>query len=331
VGFDIWYLSFWFLLMSKKLRKTHECLNCHETIGDYNYCPNCGQINTDKQVPFRYFIEDVLGDFFTFDSRFFRSFLPLIRRPGFLTNEYISGKRVSYIFPFRMYLFVSFLFFFSLTLSSKISSDDDKNVETNSDKRINELQDTLAFLKPGLNQLEIDRIVGRVDSSFILRSRETNLTISTVKDDSGKTWIGKYLNKKAKSLKAKGDMAGEIFLRELVNQIPKVMFIILPLFALLLKLLYIRKGIYYINHFIFSLHLHTVLFLSLIILILWPAWYMFLIVSILNIVYGYKAFRNVYRQSRLKTVLKLGLLSVMYFVVLIGGVIMTGLLTLVSI
>jgi len=87
---------------------------------DYNYCPECGQINTTKQVPLKLFFHDILGDYFTFDSRFFRSFIPLLRKPGHLTNEYNSGRRVSYILPLRLYLFVTILFFFIISLQGKI-------------------------------------------------------------------------------------------------------------------------------------------------------------------------------------------------------------------
>ncbi len=106
--------------MPKKLRKSLKCLNCGTSMEDYNYCPECGQINTTKQVPLKLFFHDILGDYFTFDSRFFRSFIPLLRKPGHLTNEYNSGRRVSYILPLRLYLFVTILFFFIISLQGKI-------------------------------------------------------------------------------------------------------------------------------------------------------------------------------------------------------------------
>ncbi|NIR48263.1 DUF3667 domain-containing protein [candidate division KSB1 bacterium] len=62
-------------------------------------------------------MSEFLGDVFTFDSRFFRTFVPLIAKPGFLTVRFNAGQRVRYVPPLRLYLFVSVIFFFTLALS----------------------------------------------------------------------------------------------------------------------------------------------------------------------------------------------------------------------
>lgn len=54
-------------------------------------------------------VTHVVGDFFHFDSKFFRSILPLFIKPGFLTKQYIEGKRVSYIHPLRLFFFVTIM------------------------------------------------------------------------------------------------------------------------------------------------------------------------------------------------------------------------------
>ena len=107
--------------MPKKFRKNDICFNCHEKIADDNYCPNCGQVNSHKQIHIKQILKELLGDVFTFDSKFFKSIVPLLGKPGHLTNEYISGKRVKYILPLRLYVFTTFLFFFVLSLSGTFS------------------------------------------------------------------------------------------------------------------------------------------------------------------------------------------------------------------
>lgn len=54
---------------------------------------------------------DFLGHYFTFDSKFFHSIVPLVIKPGFLSREYAKGRRVSYILPLRLYIFTTFIFF----------------------------------------------------------------------------------------------------------------------------------------------------------------------------------------------------------------------------
>ena len=102
-----------------KQNKTTHCLNCGAYIGETNYCHNCGQMNTDKRLTLKQLLHDFFGDYFTFDSKFFRSLFPLLVRPGHLTREYVSGRRVSYVLPLRLYIFTTFVFFFVLALNTK--------------------------------------------------------------------------------------------------------------------------------------------------------------------------------------------------------------------
>ena len=107
-------------------RKSTRCLNCGFNTRDANYCPKCGQINTHKRISIRQILKEFLGDYFTFDSKVFRSLFPLVFKPGYLAREYTSGRRVSYILPLRLYIFITFIFFFVLMLNSKI---DQKNMD----------------------------------------------------------------------------------------------------------------------------------------------------------------------------------------------------------
>ena len=91
------------------------CKNCNTKLEvGFKYCPNCGQEHKDKVVHFRQFILDFLGDYFTFDSLIIRSVKPLLFNPGFLTKEFIAGRRVRYIPPLRMFVFISIIFFLVL-------------------------------------------------------------------------------------------------------------------------------------------------------------------------------------------------------------------------
>ena len=94
-----------------QVNKSTHCLNCGTEIGDANYCPGCGQLNSDRKVSLRQLLGDFFGDWFAFDSKWFRSLRPLLLKPGFLTREYLAGRRTAYILPLRFYIFTTLLFF----------------------------------------------------------------------------------------------------------------------------------------------------------------------------------------------------------------------------
>ncbi len=317
--------------MARPHNKSEFCLNCNARIGDANYCPRCGQLNTDKQVPVKQFVHDAVGDYLTFDSRFFRSFVPLLFKPGYLTNEYITGRRVSYIFPFRLYLFISFLFFFTLAIKSQMETIQVVNPYTNTEEQLNKLDDLVRTTLPDLSRTEREILKAELDSSFLLRGKPKDHYINIDGDKSSHSTLEKILDNKIKKLASEGKTGPKMFLKSMIDQIPKVMFFLLPLFALLLKLFYIRHKILYINHFVFALHIHAVFFLYLLIPVFIPDNTVFLVVIILLMVYQLLAFRRVYRQSYVKTIVKLNLIWMVYFFLIIFAILLSGLLALASI
>ena len=89
-----------------------KCENCgHEFQG--HFCPNCGQEVAEFNRPFGFILYDFAGNFFAFDTRFFRTLKYLLFRPGFLTSEFFQGRRMSYSPPFRIFVFLSFIVFLS--------------------------------------------------------------------------------------------------------------------------------------------------------------------------------------------------------------------------
>ncbi|MFT6166796.1 MAG: hypothetical protein ACJAV5_001697 [Vicingaceae bacterium] len=92
------------------------------------FCPSCGQeVKLDQSVGS--LLTHFLNDYFTFDSKIIRSVLPLISKPAFLTIEYLRGRRVQYIAPFRLFIFLSLIFFLliSWSNSSSISLNEEVN------------------------------------------------------------------------------------------------------------------------------------------------------------------------------------------------------------
>lgn len=325
-----------------KLNKSHECLNCNKEIGDSNFCPNCGQQNTDKKLPVKQIMHDVLGDVFTFDSKFFKSFVPLLLKPGFLTNEYLSGKRASFIFPFRLYLFITFLFFFIITVNTMIDKNyfesgndiipvgDSTETTTGIDKdSVKSMIDSYAVFLPAE---KIDEIKANIDSTYEANSdtmissvKNTGFDIEGIPENS----FFSYLQKKGEYLSNRED-GQQIFWKELINNTPKVLFILLPIFALMLKLLYFRRKIYYIEHLIFSLHFHTYVFINLILAVFFPYWHVILFVILSIFTNLFLSLKRVYGQSGIKTFIKMNLLLGTYSFIMVPAFILLVLLAVVS-
>ena len=95
-----------------------ECLNCGKPLAsDDVFCSYCGQKNIEK-LNFASFIGQLISGFFSYDSRFWTTFIPLLLKPGIVSRNYIDGKRKRYVNPFQLYLQVSILFFLILGLTS---------------------------------------------------------------------------------------------------------------------------------------------------------------------------------------------------------------------
>jgi hypothetical protein len=94
------------------------CRNCGTPLqGDF--CYNCGQKESTCDHDFL----DLAGDLFVWDSRFWRTLIALLIKPGFLTAEYIAGRKARYMPPLRLYLVISFFMFLLLSLQSNLSFD----------------------------------------------------------------------------------------------------------------------------------------------------------------------------------------------------------------
>ena len=97
--------------MSKtKERAEKICLNCNTELYD-RYCHKCGQENIEPKQSFWHFVSHFFYDITHFDGKFFSTLKYLIWKPGFLSSEYIKGRRRSYLDPIRMYVFSASLFF----------------------------------------------------------------------------------------------------------------------------------------------------------------------------------------------------------------------------
>jgi len=109
----------------KKLKiENPACLNCGQPFtGHERFCSFCGQKNSSKKLSFGLFVNNLISGFFSYDSRFWTTFIPLLTKPGQVSKQYIEGKRARFVNPFQLYLNVSIIFFLILGISNRNSQD----------------------------------------------------------------------------------------------------------------------------------------------------------------------------------------------------------------
>lgn len=335
-----------------KERKARNCLNCNIAVKG-RFCHRCGQENIEPKESVWDLIAHFFKDITHFDGKFFSTVKYLFRKPGFLSKEYMIGKRASYVNPIRMYIFTSaffFLLFFSFMKLDKKSLVNDVNVSGKTFAQI-EAMDSLAFDaytknvnkedgKPALPMTRpefkkyFDSTVLKGTTSFTNAKYDSKTEYDSVLASGKKdNWFRRQLIYKQIELNEKyqnqgGGQALKDFADILLHSLPQIFFILLPIFAFILKLLYIRrKEFYYVNHGIFSIHFYIFSFITMLILfglgelnnkLNWGFITFIQVLTGLGIFfYLYKAMRNFYRQRRAKTVFKFMILCFSLFITIL--------------
>ncbi len=99
----------------------NKCLNCENDISEEdNFCSRCGQVNDLKKVSLKQYLSAYFDDFLSFDGRLLNTIATLIFKPGYVTKNYVEGKRMRYMNPFKLYLQITILFFLVVGLFKTI-------------------------------------------------------------------------------------------------------------------------------------------------------------------------------------------------------------------
>lgn len=281
----------------KQRRKLASCLNCQTEMDEsINFCPSCGQENHQKKASLKILVNDFVSDYFTFDSKFFRSAKQLLFKPGALTVAYRDGKRKSFITPIRLYLFTSFLYFFCMQFA--LDFDNGTNGVTLNGKAINQ---ELA--------LEAEEEYGSIDA-FVDQE---------FSDISG---IGRLMFKKSITIIKNGENLVQYW----VGNMSLMALILLPIFAWVFMLLFRRSKEFYVIHLIHVTHLQSFTYLLLIaFLLVGQLFQNAAIIMLFTImpVYLFISLKRVYNRSTGATIYKSVMSIFWYLVVLILGMLST--------
>lgn len=359
-------------------RKEKNCLNCGASVQG-RFCHICGQENIEPKEGFWHLVTHFMYDITHFDGKFFSTLKYLLFKPGFLSHEYLRGRRASYLHPIRMYVFTSaifFLIFFSLhkedeavkvnstkTTAAQVLKKLEKR-KTDLQNALQDRQNSLMDSLPELAKIPIKKELVLVENDIARVTKD-----STAKDSLQSTTVSNFnlinFSDKDTTYMSISDYdsvqkhlpAGEkdnfiqrwvarqnIYLKEKYNHdnkaiwtailnkfkhlFPQMLFISLPLFALLLKLVYIRrKNFFYVNHVVFTIHLYCATFIIILLGFLiteigkiwvgessdWGSMF----ITFAGMFYWYKSLRNFYQQGRGKTLLKYFLLFVLSSVMML--------------
>jgi hypothetical protein len=269
--------------------KKDQCLNCGYILETgYPYCKNCGQKSKKRLLSVGELITTAFIFIFNFDGPFFKS-LFLIFKPWRLTENYITGKRISYYHPARLFLILLILHFG--TILSLVNLDNNK---TRSNEHFTKLERSLLLEKYLKLEDSIPQILNKSVTDTLRKHLFTNAVLPekdyldfnnnfgfkefriTRKDAielSRDSIFRKYKIEGfydqllvTQMIKLDLDRAGGI--RYLVKNFGWAVIIIVALLALLFKLLYIKQNFYYAEHLVFWLNVHSTSFFIVILSIL---------------------------------------------------------------
>jgi hypothetical protein len=389
---------FWRKKSKKEPSPLTHCENCGTELRGH-YCSNCGQAAIDYRRSFRHVIVDVLDSFLNWDSKFIRSIGLLLWRPGWLTNQFLEGRRVRFVHPLRLYLLVSIAFFLCAKLipvSDTHTKAEDLPPEARAhlEKKMAELREkqkdlplltfssdekgpsvppaapTPTEMKATVDEKEpavppatlapdaiakeatlpettatpseaeslVDEIKHEVTTGKKKKKPGSHIQFGNNKDGPN-TPFEAWMEQRIKDRIGEDGTKAKLFVETLRSNLSTMMLFCVPLFAFILKILYIRQKRFYIEHLVYALNIHAFFYIACILVVLisiglntWipgPLQVLLTIfLSLLVFVQIFLSIRRVYRQRWFMTMFKFGFGGFIYLFVLAFAVAITAFVTI---
>jgi hypothetical protein len=278
------------------------CQNCGTPLAG-PYCASCGQRHEPHIHSVPHFVAEAAETLTHADSRLWRTLGHLLTRPGRLTREFLAGRRARYLPPFRLYVVVSLLYFVLIAV----------------------LPDAPAPVRFNLGDAPVAETANGEAATAEAAAGDNCTGIEY--DGPGDTWLEPALKSACDKATADG---GAGLTSAFMANVPRALFVFLPLIAAVALLLYWRPRRHYVEHLLFFLHNHSAVFVVLGLHALVSALtgaipgasvvdtpLAFAVAGYL-LWYPYRALRSVYGQSRGRSVAKYFVLGFAYLV--LGGV-----------
>lgn len=267
-------------MKTQHLRKDKTCLNCGAEVPE-RFCSHCGQENVETKESFGHLVAHFFQDITHYDSKLLLTLKYLFFYPGLLTKRYVQGHRMDFVNPIRLYVFTSFIFFLLLGSTAEIenpylrhnkekslgvqereavvSTFGDVGTRLRDSLNAGKVEDT-ADVKTAANVMEtFQRLEGDTTGrAAILYDSLQQLRPEAERDG----FIMRNFMRRHFEMRDKyGDNHNAVLKDKMWHHYPKLMFLLLPFFALLLKWIFPRRELYYADHAIFAIHMHTFIFM----------------------------------------------------------------------
>jgi len=259
------------------------CRDCGAR-ADVHYCPVCGQETQIEMPTVGHFLAEFAEQTLALQGQLWRTLHSLLFRPGQLTLDYVAGRRQRYVRPLRLYLAISISFFAMLGLTSgerlfrlegpaaeagisEVRKDlAAERAEREADGTSSEVEAQVAA--------KVDAALAKVEAGAEGRKEEARPPGIAVKVDqdadgnahirTGNAALDARLEARFNKLMAlpKPEMQARIA-DAFLSYAPFAMFLLLPLFALFLRIGYLRRRANYAIHLLFAVNYHSFIFVML--------------------------------------------------------------------
>ncbi|NRA47651.1 MAG: DUF3667 domain-containing protein [Phaeodactylibacter sp.] len=345
------------------------CPNCYYPLPEHGkYCSNCGQKYTNGRVTFWTLIGDFLESVLNIDSKIFKTLRALLS-PGKLSVVYFRGQQKSYVPPMRLFFVSAVIHFAVLSFVSFGQIEDQMDGNANGirhDAFYSAFRSDLDSVRQGVEE-EFNHIYGlstafdtleakledpRKDSFEMVYFKKTTdwgeleaVALALTKRDLIEMpldslpevyGIKGFWNQLQVRQIVKLNREGSNFTRFALGKLIWMVVLMMPALALMLKLLYIRRNRYYVEHLVFSFHYHSFAFLFMTVLMLGVYTFPALLdaeevaipLAVMGVIaYLYLAMRRFYRQNHIKTFIKFWMINFGYLMLFTFFLLFTAILT----
>lgn len=317
------------------------CKNCSNLL-QANFCAFCGQPDKDVKRPVLALLKELMHVIFELDGRAYRTVFFLLTRPGYLSKEYVEGRRARYTPPLRLFLILSILLFFTLSFNSFIDGLDTSvtNAETSTSTQQTDENTSPssaapqtpvepADANPGLTVTADD---GDIISDFeALEEFISTIVVPIISSETNDRLKSFLVSQTQTNYRRIREDPSE-FIYGSLEYITAFLLLMMPLMAMIQAILYIGSRRYYIEHFVLTLHNHTFLILtallrllleaieaSSILAISGPAGFLIIAINFWTVAYLFLSMRRFYGGGYLLTALKFFTATATYAVLLAVG------------
>ena len=318
------------------------CPNCG-AVRPNAFCSYCGQNSRDYNASLWSILKGAIAEMFELDGRVIRSIKSIVLHPGQLSLAFAENRRADFVNPFRLFMFTTIIWFFLFGLM--LPTPDDRPIRERSRVAADESERTVPRgpgpiqLSLNIDREELERSETEIAAGLEIlrghlegdRSRKLDEMLAANEKSrrlgpirgiaqllNAELGLPQWLQRVLSNVVVDAVHSPQLLANELMDNLPLMMVVLLPWYAILLMVFFGRKGKRFIHHLVFAIHVHSFSFLVLTIVLLTPSsihpedeslwdevWDIFDQLLILGLmIHTYFAFRYFYEQGHLRTLVK---------------------------